>query len=283
MGNKLKIGVVISADLLRTLAVLPLLDLLRQEGIEVDLFVGVAGGAVLSALWGCNMSVQDCIEHLKELIQETKKASLDFQTLKQCVFPSEQYIPEHALLKADSIQKTFHSLFKKRTLEELRPKTILQATDAYSGETVMLEKGLLAETVYASQALFPLFPPILLNGQWVVSGAYSVPLPILQAVNRNMDFIIGARVDSPLTQNSRYFIDNAKEFMSSAFTASHFHQNVLAVSLHHYEISFIHISLNWNIKPLDIQEIPAILAEGRRVAEARKEYLLENIVNFKRK
>lgn len=282
MGDKLKIGLVISADILRVLSFLPLLDFLRKERIEIDLMVGVAGGAVLSALWRCGFDMEECLHFFKGLIQETKKASLDFHTLWQIASPPTPYVPNHALLKADKIQKRFADLFKEKKLEDLHPKTVFQATDAFSGETVMVERGLLSEAVYASQALFPLYPPIQLNGNWLVSGAYSVPLPILQAVNRNMDFVIGARADSPLTQDSNYFIDNAKEFMSSAFTASHFHQNVLAVSLHHYEISFIHISLNWKIKHLDVEAIPAIVAEGRRILEARKDQLLENISNFQR-
>jgi NTE family protein len=87
--------------------------------------------------------------------------------------------PEAGILKTDYVRQAFRDVFKDLRLEDLRPTTLLQTTDTLTGQGVVLSRGPVADALCATTALFPLLPPVCIESQWLVDGAYSSSVPVM--------------------------------------------------------------------------------------------------------
>ena len=97
---------------------------------------------------------------------------------------------ESGLIKAERIKNRYREMWGELTVEELKHRMFFQTTEALSGNPCLLKRGLVWEAAYASGALFPILPAIEIDGQFLIDGVYSSPLPIMEAVHEGMDVII---------------------------------------------------------------------------------------------
>jgi NTE family protein len=72
---------------------------------------------------------------------------------------------------------------------------------------VVLERGLVCDALYASSALFPILPPIQIDGRWVRDGYYTSPLPVSEAVKHDMDVIIALTFFDPIDTGADNYVD----------------------------------------------------------------------------
>ncbi len=72
------------------------------------------------------------------------------------------------------------------------------ATDIATGKAVVLDKGSLADALFASMAIPTFFSPMKLNGKLLVDGGVSDNLPIDVAFAMGADFVIAVDLSSPL-------------------------------------------------------------------------------------
>ena len=76
------------------------------------------------------------------------------------------------------VQALLRDLTLERNLEEGRMPVAVVATDLYSGQRVVLERGNAAKTAYASVALAGIFPPLAYGEHLLADGAYVDLAPI---------------------------------------------------------------------------------------------------------
>lgn len=272
--KKLKVAVVLGSDPLRIAGALPILSFLKEHNVTIDLLVGSSGGAILSALWACGFDKEKTVELLTKIVKAMQNSHLDYRTLWGFLRPQTIYDPRHAFVGAGKLRRVFEEIFKDRKLEDLPQSIMLQATDAFTAKPVSLTRGKLSDIVYASQALFPVFPPLCVDGRWLVNGGYSTTLPVLEAVTNGMDIIIAIGIEARPIGITDHFISGAIDFISHSFLASHFESNALAVILHHREVEFIHIPINKEIENWDHTAIIKIIQCGEEALEAAKESIL---------
>jgi NTE family protein len=144
----------------------------------------------------------------------------------------------------------------------------------------MLTKGLLRDAVYASGALFPLLPGLFVDGRWLMDGIYSSPLPILEAVNNDMDIIIAMTYEERTTVESRGFVPY---FLRAHGYSHHWlqrNQTALSVEMHHHEIIFINVIFDKFISLRSVRRIPEILEKGKMAVKEKKDEILSAIENF---
>ena len=83
------------------------------------------------------------------------------------------------------------------TIEALRRPFVAVATDLVTGHEVWLRKGSLIEAIRASFSLPGVFPPVRMNGRWMVDGALVNPVPvsICQALGAQMVIAVNVNAD----------------------------------------------------------------------------------------
>jgi NTE family protein len=137
-----------------------------------------------------------------------------------------------------------------------------------------------ADAVYASAAGFPLLPPLCINGRWLVDGAFSASLPVLEAVNRGMDVIIAVAFRQHLSGEPASFFEHVTAFMGRTTNINEMRELTLAIDLHHYEIVLLDVHFDRVIQMWDVEAMPAILATGRQAVASKQSAILNAITNF---
>ena len=131
-----------------------------------------------------------------------------------------------------------------RRLEDLRPTTLLQATDCLAGESVILQSGPLAEVVHAASVMAPEFPPVQVAGRWLADGAYTSPVPILEAVKRNADVIITLFHQEEPKPHPEDLLEANFNILAAYFSRLVRDQTMLSIQLHHHEIVLLPLKLD---------------------------------------
>jgi NTE family protein len=280
--RKPKVGIVVGSGGMKSLSSIALFEFLDEAGIDVDLLIGCSGGSSVIASWACGNNADVMREQAhkfwgnKDLLTRT-----DYRTLLSIAgLPFGRFDKSRGLLKSDLAHKAYKDMFGDKKIEDLPIKTMFQATDLLSGEPVMLTKGLLRDAVYASGALFPLLPGLCIDGRWLMDGIYSSPLPVLEAVNNDMDIIIAMTYEERTTVESRGFVPY---FLRAHGYSHHWlqrNQTALSVEMHHHEIVFINVIFDKFISLRSVRRIPEILEKGKIAVDEKKEEILSAIENF---
>jgi len=202
-----KVGVVVSSGGIKSISSIALFEFLEEAGIEVDLLVACSAGSIFSGWWATCRDAAYVRENVESIWTRESFARRDYRTLLSIAgLPFGRFDQSRGLLKPHVVQEACVRMYGDQKMEELSIRTIFQATDLLSGEPVVLTTGLLRETVYASSALFPIFPAIRIDDRWLIDGVYSAPLPIMQAVMEGMDVIIAMTNEEVTQKESKGFI-----------------------------------------------------------------------------
>jgi len=270
-----RVGVVLSSGGLKSFAAIALFEFLEEMEIVVDLLVGCSGGGLAAAARGAGFTPAQMRNLIATFMDQKFFSSVDYRTLLGLAhLPFGHFNEASGILKADHYQRAYQEIFKDLKLEDLRPTTLLQATDILTGEGVVLSHGPVADAVYATAAPFPLMPPICIEGRWLVDGAFSSSLPVMEAVKRGMDVIIAVAFGQQLTVGASSFFECFMNFTSRTLTMGERREMALAIDLHHGEIVMINIEFDTVIQMWDVDQVPTILEAGQKaIAQKGKEIL----------
>jgi NTE family protein len=181
---------------------------------------------------------------------------------------------ESALIHSGPIQKIMKGLWGDTRLEDLKIKTIIQVTDFQTGEGIGLESGLLADCVYASSAIYPLLPPIQIGQRWLFDGAFTAPIPVLQAIKRKPDIIIVVDFLEKLHQDPNGFLDTMIHIGNLNIKTISATQMALSIDLHHAEIIYMKVEFEKYISFWEIEKFPFILDAGKKALDKIKDEFL---------
>lgn len=276
-----KVALVLGGGGLKPYSVIPLLKFLESNNIKLHLMVGCSGGAIMTALLASGYSPDEIVNSIVGRLNKNLFKT-DFRALASMArLPLSRMNKENAFIKSGPIRKLFRELYGNRRIEDLRLKTILQATDFATGESVGLERGDLADSVYASSAIFPLLPAVKLGEQWLFDGGFSAPVPVLQAVKHNPDIIIVVDFQEKISSNPQGYYEAAihtGKIYTKTITAA---QNCLSIDLHGGEVINANIVFDRYISIWEIDKMPAILKAGEKALEKVKGEIMLALDHFK--
>lgn len=264
---KPRIAIVVGGGGLKPFAAIPLFRYLEDQKISIDLLVGCSGGSIVAALHACGYTPDDVYERIipqvgKKLFRPNYRAWLGLGHL-----PFGRLNRTSALFKAQPLYKFARKWFGETRLENLKIKTVFQATDFQTGEGVGLEQGDLVSALFASSAIYPFLPPVHMDGRWLFDGVYSAPVPILQAVKRNPEIIIVLDFLEKLQENPEGPLESMLHVSKIYAKTIIGYQNFLSVDLLDAEILWMKVKFDHYLSIWESEKFPLILEAGQKALE----------------
>ncbi len=213
--SELRVGLVLSGGGAKGLAHIGVLKTIDSLGIRIDHIAGTSMGAIIGSLYASGYSGKQLDSifnslNFDDLINDhIPRAARTFYEKEQ----SEKYaitLPFNnfkvSLPSAISKGQNVFNLLSKLTLpvsnihdfNKLPIPFFCIATDAETGQTVILDKGNLAQSVRASGALPSLFQPVYIDNRMLIDGGVTNNYPINKLRKKGMDVIIGVDVQDDL-------------------------------------------------------------------------------------
>ncbi|MBO6880876.1 MAG: patatin-like phospholipase family protein [Winogradskyella sp.] len=210
-----KVGLVLSGGGAKGFAHIGALKVIDSLGIKIDYISGTSMGAIIGSLYATGYSGKQ-LENLFNTI--------DFDELINDKFPraskpfyerdnSEKYavslpfdrfnisLPS-ALSRGQSVYNLLYQMMlpvnNVRDFENLPIPFFCIATNIETGESIIMDKGNLAEAVTASGALPSLFQPVIIDDKILIDGGVTNNFPVEELRDKGMDIIIGVDVQDAL-------------------------------------------------------------------------------------
>jgi NTE family protein len=150
---------------------------LEEEGIRPDLIIGTSVGAINGAWLAGGLQA----ERLASIWRGLRRSDLfplrPLVGLRGFVGRHGHFVPSTGLRRLLEQHLPFSQL------EEMLVPLSVVATDARSGEEVVLTEGPAVESIMASAALPGIFPSVELNGRTLIDGGIVNNTPITRAID----------------------------------------------------------------------------------------------------
>ena len=210
-----KVGLVLSGGGAKGLAHIGVLKVIDSLGIKVDYIAGTSMGAIVGGLYasGYNAEQLDSIFSkidVDALLQDyTPRESKSFYEKRNdeiyaLTLPFNKFklgLPSglsKGLYNFNLISSLTQQVSHVRDFDELPIPFLCIATDAETGEKVVLDSGILAQNMIASGALPTLYSPVEMNGRLLIDGGVIDNYPVEELKARGLDIIIGVDVQDGL-------------------------------------------------------------------------------------
>ena len=210
-----KVGLVLSGGGAKGFAHIGALKVIDSLGIKIDYVAGTSMGAIIGSLYATGYSGQQ-LEDLfntidfNELINdEFPRSSKPFYERKNAEkyavsIPFDKFkinLPS-GLSRGQNVYNLLYHLMLPvnaiRDFEQLPIPFFCIATNIETGESIVMDKGSLAEAVTASGALPSLFQPVTIDDTIYLDGGVTNNFPVEELRAKGMDIIIGVDVQDAL-------------------------------------------------------------------------------------
>ena len=269
-----RVAVVIGSGSVKCAAAIGLQNVLRREGIGIDMVVGCSGGAMYAALMAAGYPPERVIEMSMKIWTRDVTRKRDARSLLKALFPRLLKFDESFGLRDDApVLAALHRAFRGLSFEAMKIPLHIAATDFNNGEQVVLSSGSLVDAVRASIAIPFVFKPWRVGERLLMDGFLSDPLPVGVAIKEGADVIIAMGFESPYqsrVSSPGRFAFQVSSVMTNNLLKSNFAFHSMA---HHSEVIPIVPVFSQRIRLFDTDKIPEIVKDGERAAEEQIPYL----------
>ena len=268
MQNSLKpqLALVLGSGGVRSIAALGVAEVLWREGIAPDLIVGCSAGAMFGALIAVGHSATESVKIATTLwtAEVTKKHR--WRAIPQMLWPKLSKFDADFSLRDDRlIRNRLERAFGEVKLEDLRLPLRVTATDAVSGDAIVIRSGRIIDALRASIAMPFMFAPHFIEGQRVIDGFVSDPLPVSAAQDASAVLALGFDAPMPKQLNgpSRLLAQ-----VTSAMTNNLMRARLAAAESAGMRLLRIEPTLERRIGLFDTEAMPYLVEQGRQATEA---------------
>jgi NTE family protein len=251
----------------RSIAAMGIAERLAREGIRPDLIVGCSSGALFGAQIARGMHGEEAVRMATTLWSAELTQQRRWRAYLQLIAPRLAGFGAGFALRDDRlIAERIESAFGDARLEQLPTPLRVAATDAATGQAVVLTQGRVVDALRASMAVPIIFPSVAIGGRHLVDGVLSDPLPIAAAADARVVVSLGFHGSMPrrvdrlsrlVAQTSTTLINNLMQARTDAAQAAG--QKVIAIEL----------DLDRHVGLWDTAAMPYLFEAGWRAAEAR--------------
>ena len=154
-----------------------MLQAVSEAGIMPDLVIGSSAGAFNAAFVGRGFNAER-VRDLGEVWRGVKRSDVfgyfGLRRIVNILAKPTALVSSEALLKF--IAANFPSTYDHQSIP-----TFVTATDYLSGEALLLSRDDLQTNLLASSSIPLVFPPVLIEGRYLIDGSVSAHVPLLPA------------------------------------------------------------------------------------------------------
>jgi NTE family protein len=166
--GRCRVGLALSSGGARGLAHIGVIQVLEENGIEIDAVAGSSMGAYVGAVWAYGHDGLAC-----EKIARDLERRWGLLYLVDPVIP-----PRQGFLRTSRVgRRVRRAIGSTRFIEMARPLRVV-ATDFETLDHVVFSTGEVARAVEASIAIPGICVPVFLNGRALIDGGIADPLPV---------------------------------------------------------------------------------------------------------
>ena len=255
-------ALVIGSGGIKCAASIGMFEILEKENIEVDLVVGCSGGAI----YGVGKAFGMSLDEIRERSDSTWTRDLMqgyLMNLKASKDGSLAFNERSGLVDDTYLNQQLRNICAGRPFSEQKIPLVIVATEMMTGEPVDFSSGDVFNAVRASLAIPMIFPPWEIEGQLLVDGAASNPLPIDIAIQHGAEIVLAMGFTSDYRSKMRS-LTAMQEHMTSMYM-NNILKNAFAFHnlAHHSEIFPIIPEFDSVISMFDIHKLPHIIERGR--------------------
>lgn len=260
-------AVVLGSGGVRSIAALGMVEVLVREGLMPDLIVGCSAGALFGALIAAGHKAEEAVRIATTLWSADITRKRRWRALPQMLWPSLCRFDANFALRDDSpVLQRLDKAFGDLRLEDLRVPLRVTATDATTGDTVVLSRGSVVEALRAAVALPFMFSAVQIDGRRLIDGFVSDPLPVSAAADAHSVLALGFaspmphRVDRPTRMLAQ---------VTSAMTNNLVQARLAAATASGQRLMTLMPLLERRVGLFDTDAMPYLVDAGRRATEAR--------------
>lgn len=175
-----RVGIVFASGGAKSFACIGVIEVLEENGIDVDIVAGASMGAYLGALWCHGLSGAD----IHRLALDMEKPGALFRLLDFSLMPRRGFIHGNRIRRL--LERSIGDVHFSQLERPLR----VVATDLATLEREVLDTGQVSHAVHASMAMPGVFAPVELGGRVYIDGGACDPLPVDVLSDLNVDHII---------------------------------------------------------------------------------------------
>ncbi len=197
-----RVGLALSSGGARGLSHIGVLQVLEENGIEIDAIVGCSMGSYVGAVWAYGFDGTA----MERLAREVEHRWGLFELIDPFILPRQGF------LRGEKVK-----LRLKRTIgdvhfaELIRPLRIV-ATHLATLDRVVFSSGEVAEAVHASSAIPGACVPVSVNGELYIDGGIADPLPVDVLEEMGIEKIIAVNtIPTPEYLRSRLAIEKERD------------------------------------------------------------------------
>lgn len=179
------IGIALGAGVARGWAHIGVLQALHKHGVTPDIIAGCSIGSVVGGIYAAGQL--DILENWARSL--TRLKILGYMDIR---------LSGGGMLSGDKLVGLMRRYLQNRTIESLDRPFISVATDLLSGHEIWHRNGDLVEAMRASIAMPGIFPPVMMEGRWLVDGAIVNPVPVSACRSLGADLVIAVNLNADL-------------------------------------------------------------------------------------
>ncbi len=159
---------------------------LLEAGVEPDLLVGTSVGALNAAFCATHPGVDGVRELQVAWGALSRREAFRFHAVG--AFAGLLGMRDH-LVSTTRLRHLIRRWIPLERIEDAPVPFAAVATDALSGEAVVLHHGDVVDALMASSAIPGLFPPVRVDGRWLVDGGLAAGWPVIEALDLGADTV----------------------------------------------------------------------------------------------
>lgn len=267
-----RFALVLGSGGVRSIAALGMVEVLAREGLVPDLVVGCSAGAMFGALIAAGHDAGEAIRVATTLWSAEVTRKRRWRAVPQMLWPRlGRFDADFSLRDDGPVMHRLEQAFGDVRIEHLRTALRVTATDASTGERVVLSAGMLVTALRASIALPFMFSPVHLDGRRLIDGFVADPLPVSAATDAQAVLALG--FESPMP----YRVDGPARMLAqvtSALTNNLMQARLAEAQGAGARLLSIVPRLDRRVGLFDTEAMPYLVEAGRRATEAALPHIL---------
>jgi NTE family protein len=178
--RRYRLGLALSCGAAKGLAHIGVIQVLEEEGLQVDVVAGASMGAYVGSIWATGVDGQE----MERLAREVH-GKWGLAKLVDPVFP-----PRRGFILGEAIKRRLQKTVGDLHFEQLPRPIHVVATNLFTLERVIFNRGPVAPAVHASIAIPGVCAPVEIDGETYIDGGIADPLPVSVLESLGCDVIV---------------------------------------------------------------------------------------------